>query len=67
MDDSKAKLLYRVDTAAALCEMGRSKFWELVMSGEIESIKIGRSRRIPAEALRSWVERRTEHTNGQDA
>ena len=56
MDDMHEKLLYRVETAAARCDMGRSKFWELVMAGEIESIKIGRSRRIPAESLRKWID-----------
>tara|TARA_Y100000310_G_scaffold186390_1_gene186555 strand:+ start:8532 stop:8732 length:201 start_codon:yes stop_codon:yes gene_type:complete len=59
MDIKDAKLLLKVETAAELCDMGRSKFWELVMAGEIESIKIGRSRRIPADALRAWVGRQT--------
>lgn len=52
-------LLLRVERAAAFCDMGRSKFWELVMSGEIRSVKIGRSRRIPADALKDWVEPQT--------
>ena len=64
MDDSTAKLLYRVETAAELCEMGRSKFWELVMAGGIKSVKIGRSRRIPASALREWVERQQQAAVG---
>ena len=56
---SQPRLLYRVERAAELCDMGRSKFWELVMRGEIRSVKIGRSRRIPADALKDWVERQT--------
>ena len=57
MDILNEKLLYKVETAAGLCDMGRSKFWELVTAGEIESVKIGRSRRIPAWALDNWIKR----------
>ena len=66
MDDSQKKLLYRVETAASKCEMGRSKFWELVMSGEIPSIKIGRSRRIPAAALDAWIENQIAVPSGSE-
>ena len=59
MDILNEKLLYKVETAAGLCDMGSSKFWELVTAGEIESVKIGRSRRIPAEALKKWIERQS--------
>ena len=60
MNDSTSQLLYRVETAANLCDMGRSKFWELVMSGEIKSIKIGKARRIPARELQAWISRQIE-------
>ena len=63
MNDSTNKLLYRVETAANLCDMGRSKFWELVMSGEIKSIKIGKARRIPAHELHAWISRQIEAAN----
>ena len=54
-DLSQNRLLYRVERAAELCDMGRSKFWDLVMSGQIRSVKIGRSRRIPADALDAFI------------
>ena len=60
MHASEERLLLRVETAAELCDMGRSKFWELVMSGAIGSIKIGRSRRIPATELKAWIERQQQ-------
>ena len=63
MNDSTNKLLYRVETAASLCDMGKSKFWELVMSGEIKSIKIGKARRIPAHELHAWISRQIEAAN----
>ena len=54
MDD---KLLYRVDEAAKLCSLGRSKMYQLVMAGEVPSVRIGRAVRIPAGSLTQWVAR----------
>ena len=53
------RLLLRVDEAARLCGIGRSKMYELVASSEVPSIAIGRSRRVPVEGLRRWVEAQT--------
>jgi len=52
---SGEKLLYRVETAAELCDIGRTTFWGLISSGEIESVRIGRCRRVPADSLREWI------------
>ena len=49
------KLLLRVEEAAKLCSLGRSKMYELIMAGEIPSIRVGRAVRVPAEALREWA------------
>jgi excisionase family DNA binding protein len=45
-----------LQAAKALC-IGRSKVYELMQSGELESIRIGSCRRIPAEALTTLIER----------
>lgn len=50
-------LLYTLPEAAAALRISRTKLYELLDSQEIESIHIGRSRKIPAEALRMYVER----------
>lgn len=50
-------LLYKPEAAASALGIGRSKFFELVAAGEIETVQIGRSRRIPAEALTTYVDR----------
>ena len=50
--------LLRVEEAARLLGLGRSKVYELVRSGEIPSITIGRSRRVPVNELRRWTEER---------
>jgi excisionase family DNA binding protein len=38
--------------------IGKTKFFELLSSGEIESILIGRARRIPARAVVEYVQRK---------
>lgn len=53
----EGKLLLTVDEAAQRLGIGRSHAYIYVLRGEIESVKIGRSRRIPAEALDAFVER----------
>lgn len=50
------KLCYTPTEAASLLGLGRTKVYELMASGHIRSIRIGRSRRIPAAALRAFVE-----------
>ena len=50
------RLLYRVDEAAGLIGIGRTKTYELVASGQLRSVLIGRARRIPADALAEFVE-----------
>ncbi len=52
-------LLLRVDEAAKLLQVGRNKVYELVASGELPSVRIGRQLRIPAEALRAWIRSQT--------
>lgn len=48
-------LLLRVDEVARALALGRSKVYELITSGELPSITIGAARRVPAEALQSWI------------
>jgi excisionase family DNA binding protein len=60
-----ARLLYRPDEAAEMLAIGRAKFYELMTSGEIESIKIGKARRIPRESLEGFIASRL--TRGQDS
>lgn len=55
----RGSLLVTVEQAAAMCSLGRAKFYQLVMAGEVPSVTIGRSRRIPVEMLRQWIAART--------
>lgn len=51
------KLLLTVREAAARLSLGRSKFLELLYSGAIPRVYIGRAVRVPAAALEEWVAR----------
>jgi excisionase family DNA binding protein len=52
-------LLYRVETVAELLEVGKTAVYDAIMTGELESVKIGASRRIPRDALERYVARLT--------
>ena len=49
------QLLLRVYEAAKVIGMGRSKTYELVAAGVLPSVRVGRSLRVPAEAVREFV------------
>ncbi len=50
-------LLLTANEAAEAIAIGRSKVYELIMSGELESVRIGGCRRVPADALVQFVAR----------
>jgi excisionase family DNA binding protein len=51
------KLLLKPEEAAEALSIGRSKIYELIGTGELASVRIGASRRIPADALVEFVRR----------
>lgn len=50
------KLLMTIDEAAQVLSLSRSLMYDLLMSDQIISIKIGRVRRVPVSALTIYVE-----------
>jgi excisionase family DNA binding protein len=53
---SDEPLAYSVPRAARALDISDRKAWELVHSGAIKSIKIGRSRRVTRQALEEYIE-----------
>lgn len=51
---AEAKLL-TVPEVMALLRLGRCKVYDLIRSGELESIKVGRARRVPADAVDTFI------------
>ena len=52
------KLLLSVVEAALRLGVGRTLMYELMDSGQVGSVHIGRLRKVPVEALHDFVERR---------
>ncbi len=59
------QLLLRVEEAARSLGICRSKAYDLVSRGELPTIRVGRVVRVPAEALRRWVEEQAHRVLGQ--
>lgn len=53
----ESRLLYSVEEAANLLGIGRTFMFRLVVTGEVDSVKIGKLRRIPHDALDRYIDR----------
>ena len=51
------RVMLSVADAARCLSVGRSTMYELIRSGEIESVHIGRLHRVPADCLHEFVDR----------
>ena len=52
--------LLRAEDVARLLSIGRSKAYELLASGDIRSLRIGRSLRCTSKAMADFVQRQEE-------
>jgi excisionase family DNA binding protein len=57
-DGHDQRLLLTVSEAAQQLGIGRSLLYELLADGQVESIHVGRLRRIPIDALADFIDRR---------
>ena len=51
------KMLLTPTDCAQLLSLGRSKVYELLASGQLPSVQVGRARRVPAAALEAFIAR----------
>ncbi len=58
--DDPTLVLLKVEEAAHRLRIGRTLCFHLIASGELESIPVGRLRRVPVAALHEYVERRRQ-------
>ncbi len=56
IDSPEAPLLLRVQEAAKLLGVGRTTVFALVSDQKLPVVRIGRSVRIPREALEQWIQ-----------
>lgn len=50
------RIAVRIPVAAKMIGISRSRFYELLSSGEIEAVKLGRSTLIPVAGLKAFIE-----------
>jgi len=48
-------LLVKPTEAAEMLRISRARVYELIASGKVPSVRVGRFTRIPLAALREWV------------
>ena len=65
-DGTQDELLLTVEEAAHRLRIGRTLVYQLISSGELESVKVGRLRRVPAECLPEYVAT-LRHTRSSEA
>lgn len=58
------KSFYRISELAEILNLGRTATYQLVRSGKIPTIRIGRAIRIPVEALERWIAEQNGNTTG---
>lgn len=57
-------LTVRIRRAVELTGISRSKLYELIKAGEIETMKVGATTLIPFASLRDFMERQRSRTSG---
>jgi excisionase family DNA binding protein len=57
-EDGIQRITVRIPQALAIIGLGRSKFYELINSGEIETIKVGKATLIVVASLHAFVQQR---------
>jgi excisionase family DNA binding protein len=60
MDSKIERILYRPYEAFEMLGINRSTGYRLIKLGELPSIRVGNTIRIPADELREWLRRKLE-------
>jgi excisionase family DNA binding protein len=60
-------LLLKAEEVAKALRIGRSKAYELMASGQLPTVRIGRAVRVPAGALEEWVSRHVSSEPGPES
>ena len=55
--DSPSPLLYTIRATTNALSIGRTKLYQLLGSGELESVYIDGARRVPADAIAEFIKR----------
>lgn len=61
------RVMLTTEEAAERLGIGRTLMFRLIRTGEIQSVQIGRLRRVPASALQEYAARLVHHTTATAA
>jgi excisionase family DNA binding protein len=64
---NQPRLLFTVEEAARALGIGRTRMFELIQAGSVETVLIGRLRRVPIDGLDAFVSRLRESPQGSPA
>lgn len=67
MNENTEYIVLTVEQAAKRLNIGRTLMYELVSTGVVESVHIGRLRRIPLQALTNYVTKLMTSTSNPEA
>lgn len=67
MNENTECIVLTVEQAAKRLNIGRTLMYELVSTGVVESVHIGRLRRIPLQALTNYVAKLMTSTSSPEA
>ena len=59
-ESASQRLLLRVPEVAERLGIGRTKIYQMIATGELPTIHIGRAVRVSASSLQKWVEEREQ-------
>ncbi len=57
IEDRRVRLLFKFEEAESILSLSRSQLYRLVDQGDLETVTIGRSRRISLGQLEAFVQR----------
>lgn len=64
MAEKRVLLLLTVHQACERLNISRTTLYELMNAGELESVSIGRARRIPVSSVNDFIDKRIASTRG---
>ncbi len=56
------RLLLRIPEVAETLGIGRTKIYEMIATGELPTVRVGRAVRISVSTLQKWVEEREQQS-----
>lgn len=59
-NDAELRVLLTVEQAAEQLSLGRTTIYDLLKTGQLDSVHVGRLRRIPATALNEFTDQLTQ-------